>query len=139
MRERVHQLIEALRVSGREFCASIGQSPSWSRTINKTIGVDVLGNILRKYPQVNILWLIYGEGEMFQEKEATPVNPEATSTFSVNNDYRLICEELRHDNKELREENKNIRELLLKEMQKNQELLIENTQLKVKSYKAGDQ
>ncbi len=128
MKDRIRQLQEALNLSGRKFSASVGQSPEWSRTIKKTIGADVLGNILRIYPQVNIFWLIYGDGEMFKEE-----NISNESTTIANNDYRLICDELRHDNKGLREENKNLRDLLLKEMQKNQELLIENTQLKLKN------
>lgn len=138
MRDRIKALHTALGLSGRGFSTSIGQSAEWSRTINKTIGVDVLGNILRIYPSVNVYWLINGEGEMFQDGERNTTISKEKDSLSVNNDYRLICEELRYDNKSLREENKSIRELLLKEMQKNQELLIENTLLKVKQQTKQD-
>ena len=132
MKERIKQLHDALGLSGRKFSTSVGQSPEWSRTINKNFGVDVLGKILRTYPQINSQWLIYGEGDMFVGEETVSQETQKTNEV-INNDYRLICDELRHDNKSLREENKNLRDLLLKEMQKNQELLIENTQLKVKT------
>ena len=133
MRERIKLLHEALGTSGREFSASVGQSPSWSRTIGKTIGVDILANILTAYPQVNYKWVIYGEGSMFNTESDIEENEEKQSPSEpINADYRLICNELRYDNKNLRDENKNLRDLLLKEMQKNQELFIENTQYKVK-------
>ena len=131
MKERIKLLHEALGLSGRKFSTSVGQSPEWSRTMNKTFGVDVLGNILRIYPQVNIYWLVFGEGVMFTNEQLNEVSQTANTI--INNDYKLICDELRHDNKSLRDENKSLRDLLLKEMQKNQELMIENTQLKLKS------
>ena len=59
MKERIKQLHDALGLSGRKFSTSVGQSPEWSRTINKNFGVDVLGKILRTYPQINSQWLIY--------------------------------------------------------------------------------
>ena len=73
-----------------------------------------------------------GEGEVFLEGDSTNSNQAPLNTI-INNDYKLICDELRHDNKSLRDENKSLRDLLLKEMQKNQELMIENTQLKLKT------
>ncbi|MGK7897937.1 MAG: hypothetical protein AB4372_31045, partial [Xenococcus sp. (in: cyanobacteria)] len=32
-----------------------------------SIGSDVIENILKKYPQLNVVWLITGEGEMLKE------------------------------------------------------------------------
>ena len=92
MKERIKQLHDALGLSGREFSTSVGQSPGWSRTINKTIGVDVLSNILRRYPQINSQWLIYGEGNMFVGVETVSQETEKTNEV-INIDYRLICDE----------------------------------------------
>lgn len=131
MKERIKLLHEALGLSGRKFSTTVGQSPEWSRTIKKTIGVDILGRILRTFPQVNYKWVIYGEGPILNEESDIKINEEQTPIEAINQDYKLICNELRYDNKELRQENKKLRESLLEQMEKNQELLIENTQLKV--------
>ena len=132
MKNRIKELCKALNTSGRAFSLSIGQSEAWSRTIGKSISSDVIVNILTVYPSINIHWLVMGEGEVFLEGDSTNSNQAPLNTI-INNDYKLICDELRHDNKSLRDENKSLRDLLLKEMQKNQELMIENTQLKLKS------
>jgi len=36
---------------------------------NKTIGVDKLENILKKYPDLNANWVLTGKGNMLQEDE----------------------------------------------------------------------
>lgn len=118
-------------MSARAFCMSIGKSESWARTIRETIGADVIGNILREYPQVNIYWLISGEGEMFVQNEINKV-ADNTVPYSLNNNYKELYEEVRKDNKDLREENKRLREELLEQMNRNQKLIIENSQLKAK-------
>ena len=132
IKERIHLLIKELNMSARAFCMSIGKSESWARTIRETIGVDVIGNILREYPQVNIYWLISGEGEMFVQNEINKV-AENAAPYSLNNNYKELYEEVRKDNRDLREENKKLREELLEQMNKNQKLIIENSQLKAKS------
>lgn len=132
IKERIRALIEALGVSGREFCRSIDQSESWNRLIGNSIGSDVVGKIMRTYPQINSRWLILGEGEMFGKNEVQTLHEEE-SIYLINNNYKNICEELRADNKELRVENKKLRETVLGLMYKNEQLMIENSQLKAKT------
>ena len=131
-KERIQALIQALCMSGREFCKSIGQSDSWNRTIGKNIGTDVVVNILTTYPQVNINWLILGEGEIFRENYPAELKEESNILY-FNKNYETICEELRLDNKELREENRKLRESYLELMHKNEQLMVENVQLLAKS------
>ena len=132
IKERIQVLIQALGISGREFCKSIGQSDSWNRTIGKSIGTDIAVKILTTYPQVNINWLILGEGEKFIEINANELR-EAPSKLYFNKNYEAMFEELRLDNKDLREENKKLRESLLEQMYKNEKLMIENAQLHAKT------
>lgn len=119
-------------MSARAFCKSIGQSEGWAKNIGKGIGTDVVNNILLTYPQVSMAWLVNGEGEMFTRNDINTVADESTVHY-LNNNYKELYEEVRKDNKDLREENKRLRESLLEEMQKNQSLIIENSQLKAKS------
>ena len=132
IKERIQTLIEALDVSGREFCKSIGQSNSWNRTIGKNIGTDIVVKILSTYPQVNINWLVLGEGDIFIENSTNELR-EAPSKLYFNKNYEAMFEELRLDNKDLREENKKLREALLEQMYKNEKLMIENAQLQAKT------
>lgn len=132
IKERIQALIQALDMSGREFCKSIGQSDSWNRTIGKNIGTDVVVNILTTYPQVNINWLILGEGDIFRKNYPAELKEESNILY-FNKNYETICEELRLDNKELREENRKLRESYLELMFKNEQLMVENVQLRAKA------
>nr|WP_297167496.1 hypothetical protein [uncultured Dysgonomonas sp.] len=65
MKDRIKQLYTALGMSSRAFSEQIGKSQMFARTIGATIGVDVVNNIITEFPQVNLHWLVTGEGEMF--------------------------------------------------------------------------
>ena len=132
IKERIQTLIKALEVSGREFCKSIGQSDSWNRNIGNTIGIDIVGNILRTYPNVNIYWLVFGEGDIFVKTETNMLRDSSPRLY-FNKNLENLLEELRQDNKDLREENKKLRETLLELMYKNEKLMVENAQLIAKS------
>lgn len=132
IKERIQALIEALGISGREFCKSIGQSNSWNRTIGKNIGTDIVVKILSTYPQVNINWLMFGEGDIFVNTEANMLKDSSPKLY-FNKNIENLLEELRLDNKDLREENKQLRESLLELMYKNEKLMVENAQLLAKS------
>lgn len=131
IKERIYLLIKELDMSARAFCKSIGQSEGWAKNIGKGIGTDVVNNILLTYPQVNMTWLVTGEGEMFIDPEQL-IASDNHSTYYINNNYKEMYEEVRIDNKDLRDENRKLRESLLEEMHKNQSLIIENSQLKAK-------
>lgn len=131
IKDRIEQLIKEVGIGGRAFCRSIGQSDSYNKTIGKSIGTDVVNNILNVYPQVNVIWLVTGKGEMFIEPEQA-IAADNHPAYYINNNYKEMYEEIRKDNKDLRDENRKLRESLLEEMHKNQSLIIENSQLKAK-------
>ncbi len=85
MKERIDKLIKALNISGREFSRSIGKSESFSRTITGSIGSDVLVEIIRTYPEVNLSWLITGKGEMFNKN----TNAEIETTEKTSPEFLL--------------------------------------------------
>lgn len=65
---KVSTLEKAVGMSNGSFASQLKN--------NKTIGLDKLENILSKYPDINIEWLLTGEGDMLkfdilQEKNAT--------------------------------------------------------------------
>lgn len=65
--DRLMQFIEFVGLSARQFDLSIGASNGYTLRMKKnsaSIGSDVIENIIRTYPQLNLVWLITGEGDM---------------------------------------------------------------------------
>ncbi len=68
--DRLIQFISYAGLSARQFDISIGASNGYTLRMKKnsaSIGSDVIENILRVYPQLNVVWLITGEGAMLKE------------------------------------------------------------------------
>lgn len=76
--DRLMQFIEHAGLSARQFDISIGASNGYTLRMRKnhaSIGSDVIENIVATYPQLNLIWLITGEGEMLNpEKEYLATN-----------------------------------------------------------------
>ncbi len=69
---RIMQLISSLNMSARQFDISIGTANGYilrMRKNNASVGSDVIERIVKEYPQVNLVWLITGKGEMFIEEQ----------------------------------------------------------------------
>lgn len=69
--DRLMQFINHAGLSARQFDLSIGASNGYTLRMKKnraSIGSDVIENILRIYPQLNVVWLLTGEGNMLKEK-----------------------------------------------------------------------
>jgi len=70
--DRLMQFIKFAGLSARQFDLSIGASNGYTLRMKKnnaSIGSDVIENILKVYPQLNVVWLITGEGDMLKKKE----------------------------------------------------------------------
>ncbi len=68
--DRLIQFIQHVGLSARQFDLSIGASNGYTLRMKKnraSIGSDVIENILRIYPQLNVVWLLTGEGSMLKE------------------------------------------------------------------------
>ena len=72
--DRLMQFIQQAGLSARQFDISIGAANGYTLRMKKnraSIGSDVIENIVRTYPQLNVSWLITGEGEMLKPKATT--------------------------------------------------------------------
>lgn len=78
VKERIREFIKYLKISEREFCRQIGVSTSYVNSIRTSIQPDKMKSIGEKYPQLNPMWLITGEGEMLQ-------NPNSNQLSGNNN------------------------------------------------------
>lgn len=74
--DRLMQFIKYVGLSARQFDLSIGASNGYTLRMKKnnaSIGSDVIENILRVYPQLNVVWLITGEGDMLKKSEENEI------------------------------------------------------------------
>jgi len=73
--DRIIEFIKFAGLSARQFDLSIGAGNGYTLRMKKnhaSVGSDVIETILRTYPQLNVVWLITGEGEMLKKKEDIP-------------------------------------------------------------------
>lgn len=98
--QRLGEFIDYKGVSVSRFEKKIGMSnASFGKSLrnNKSIGVDKLENILKAYPEINIFWLMYGEGEMILEDEGnikSVKNGEPNAVFKLKSDNELKDQEI---------------------------------------------
>lgn len=92
---RLIQFVEHLGLSRREFSSRIGKDPGYINAITGEIGSNVVKNIYITFPEINLHWLITGEGEMLASNI-----PDLAPTYSNLEEY------LKQKNKELELENK---------------------------------
>ncbi|WP_460218927.1 hypothetical protein [Psychroserpens sp. MEBiC05023] len=72
---RIMQLIASLNMSARQFDISIGTANGYILRMQKnnaSVGSDVIERIVKEYPQVNLVWLMTGKGNMFIEDVKKP-------------------------------------------------------------------
>ena len=74
--DRLIQFIEYSGMSARQFDLSIGAANGYTLRMKKnhaSVGSDVIENIIRKYPELNVVWLITGEGSMLKGSQKVEI------------------------------------------------------------------
>lgn len=100
--DRIKQFIDYKGIAISAFEKSIGMSnASLGKSLKTggTIGADKLGNILKTYPEINLHWLVTGEGEMLNSSEPNLV---AESKPVLSNAELLLRELLAERDNEIR-------------------------------------
>lgn len=70
------QFIKYSGLSARQFDLSIGAGNGYTLRMQKnnaSIGSDVIENIIKTYPELNLVWLITGEGNMLKTEKKEPI------------------------------------------------------------------
>lgn len=78
VKDRIKKFIEYQNLTVSRFEKSINASNGYINSIAKSIGLDKIENILEIYPNLNIEWLLTGNGQMLKNEaneysEAIPV------------------------------------------------------------------
>lgn len=66
IKERIFLLLETLGVSKAEFERKSSLSNGYLNNFKGSLGADKLEGILKAYPEINMTWLLTGEGEMLK-------------------------------------------------------------------------
>lgn len=84
---RLKTLIEALGLSDSQFADKCEISRSTLSLIlsgkNKKISDVMLSQIHQAFPDVSILWILFGEGDKFKKEEDTQISPQNNFENSV--------------------------------------------------------
>ena len=67
VKERIIQYANWKGISKRSFGLKIGASGSFVNNISHSIGPDKINMIRQIYPDLNIAWLLSGDGEMIND------------------------------------------------------------------------
>lgn len=70
VKERIIQYADLKGISKRAFGLKIGASGSFVSNISNSIGPDKINMIRQVYPDLNIAWLLSGEGNMLKEAQS---------------------------------------------------------------------
>lgn len=79
VRERLTEYLKVKKISKSEFGRLCGVSNAYVTSLKKTIGSDVLRTIGLKFPDLNIEWLLTGEGQMLKPQTANSVSVGSVS------------------------------------------------------------
>lgn len=95
IQDRLKAFISYLNISEREFCRTIGVSPTYVQTVGSKVKRSTLNAMQAAYPLLNVSWVLNGSGSMLLDEPAAPVVlPEEKKAAPVaapanNNDMAL--------------------------------------------------
>lgn len=96
--EKINLILKAKNISARQFAEEIGVQPSGMSHIlsgRNNPSLDFVMKVVRRYPEIDIKWLMFGQGEMIvgarpqvaptptQVPPATPVANQMTTPVQV--------------------------------------------------------
>lgn len=96
--ERYESLIKSLRFNVTTFAAELGFSQTAMANVtngNNKPSFAMIEATIKAFPQVNLLWLMKGEGSMFLGSESDIVLDEKGIWASISSKYEEMFEDLR--------------------------------------------
>lgn len=79
LKNRVKKFLETERVSNSEFAQRAGVTPAYIYAIKKNIGIPILQKLVEINPAVNLSWLLFGVGSMYNNDTAMIDNLQRTN------------------------------------------------------------
>lgn len=102
VKTRLIEFIDYKGMSRRSFSLGIGASSSFVNSISKSIGTEYIDRIKEKFPELNISWLMTGDGQMLNG--SAPAVPAGSGvpyydldvTASVTESFNDVREEVQY-------------------------------------------
>lgn len=82
VRERIIAFIKFLGITVSSFEKEIGVSNGYIKNISRSIQPPILENISKKYPQLDIEWLLVGNGDMIKVENVF-LNPKELAEYLI--------------------------------------------------------
>ncbi|MBR5003788.1 MAG: hypothetical protein IKY13_09835 [Bacteroidaceae bacterium] len=89
VKQRLLDFIYYLRITQTEFCNRLGVSSAYVTSIRKSIAPEKLSKIRESYPDLNIEWLLTGEGEMLNRGRAVSGGVVVTNNGHINGNNNM--------------------------------------------------
>jgi transcriptional regulator with XRE-family HTH domain len=70
VKERLSLYLKSRKISARSFCEVIGVSATYVSSMRSSIQPDKLNSITEHFPDLNITWLLTGDGQMLNNIES---------------------------------------------------------------------
>ena len=70
VKERIILFIKTKKITSTEFCNTIGVSKAFVSSMRHSLQPDKIKSIALHYPELNISWLLTGDGEMIKTSYA---------------------------------------------------------------------
>ncbi len=93
-KQRILKYIEYKKYSIREFARKCDFSHTIFQNEKSALGADNLEKIITNYPEINLLWIVTGKGEMLIGNDKKEVNFNELELLKENRKLRLRIEEL---------------------------------------------
>lgn len=94
VKQRIKTFMNHLNIGQRKFEMSVGLSNGYINSLRKSPSADKIQMIIDTYPQLNIDWLLSGEGEMLKSDTPTPEISYTDGVPYFNEDFMLGFDEL---------------------------------------------
>lgn len=107
VKNRISEFVKYKNVSRRQFLITCGFSESYFNNISKGISYEAIEKIKKAYPELNMPWLILGEGEMLKTASV-----EVLLSSDKEQEYKDAIKELETEIVALKAKNEVLRELV---------------------------
>jgi len=88
IKQRLNEFLIYKKIGQRTFERMVKLSNGYINNIKSSIGSDKLQNIIYAFPELNILWLLTGDGEMINTTQKSSKVEEPSIDYISNIDYK---------------------------------------------------